>query len=71
MYVAEYHNMQLHQRDTDMKKIMNNRILISVLGLICVFIGVFFSSILIVGLLPFLLLLVGVLKIYELNEDKH
>lgn len=63
--------MQLHQRDTDMKKIMNNRILISVLGLICVFIGVFFSSILIVGLLPFLLLLIGVLKIYELNEDKH
>ena len=48
-----------------------NRIMISIIGFICVFIGVFFSSILIVGLLPFLLILLGVLKIYELNEDKH
>ena len=46
-----------------------NTIMISILGFICVFIGVFFSSILIVGLLPFLLILIGVLKIYDLNED--
>lgn len=54
-----------------MKKIMNNKIMISIIGFICVFIGVFFSSLLIIGLLPFLLLLIGVLKIYELNENNH
>ena len=50
---------------------MKKNVMISILGFICVFIGVFFSSILIVGLLPFLLILIGVLKIYELNENKH
>lgn len=48
-----------------------NTIIISIIGFICVFIGVFFSSILIVGLLPFLLILIGILKIYELNENQH
>lgn len=49
---------------------MKKNVIISILGFICVFIGVFFSSLLIIGLLPFLLILIGVLKIYELNEDR-
>ena len=53
-----------------MKKLLNNKVMISIIGFLCVFNGVFFSSLLIIGLLPFLLILIGVLKIYELNEDR-
>lgn len=45
---------------------MKKNVIISIIG----FLGVFFSSLLIIGLLPFLLILIGVVKIYELNEDR-
>jgi hypothetical protein len=50
--------------------IMNRDAMITFLGFFLVTIGIFFSSTLLIILLPFLLLLIGVLKIYEINDKK-
>ena len=56
--------------NTIINKIMNRDAMITFLGFFLVFIGIFFSSTLLILLLPFLLLLIGLLKLYEINE-KH
>ena len=48
---------------------MNRDAMITFLGFFLVFLGIFFSSLLIL-LLPSLLILIGVLKLYEWNEKQ-
>ena len=60
-------NQEIH---TIIDKIMSRDAMITFLGFFLVFIGIFFTSTLLIILLPFLLLLIGLLKLYEINE-KH
>ena len=46
-------------------KIMNTQSMITFLGFFLVFLGIFFSSTLLILLLPSLLILIGILKLYE------
>ena len=55
--------------NTIIQNIMNKQAMITFLGVFLVILGIFFSSILIL-LLPFLLILIGLLKIYEWNEKQ-
>lgn len=56
--------------NTIISKIMNSNAMITFLGFFLVFLGIFFSSTLLILLLPALLILIGVLKLYEMNEKK-
>ena len=56
--------------NTIIEKIMNKESMITFLGFFLVFLGIFFSSTLLILLLPALLILIGILKLYEMNE-KH
>ena len=56
--------------NTIIDKIMNRDAMITFLGFFLVFLGIFFSSTLLILLLPFLLILIGVLKLYEWNEKQ-
>lgn len=56
--------------NTILDKIMNKEAMITFLGFFLVFLGIFFSSTLLLILLPFLLILIGMLKLYELNEKQ-
>lgn len=56
--------------NTIIEKIMNRDGMITFLGFFLVFLGIFFSSTLLILLLPALLILIGVLKLYELNEKQ-
>lgn len=51
--------------NTLINKIMNTQSMITFLGFFLVFIGIFFSSTLLILLLPALLILIGILKLYE------
>ena len=67
-------NNSLQQRKHDMNtfinKIMNRDAMFTFLGFFLVFLGIFFSSTLLILLLPSLLILIGVLKLYEWNEKQ-
>ena len=56
--------------NTIIDKIMNRDAMITFLGFFLVFLGIFFSSTLLILLLPSLLILIGVLKLYEWNEKQ-
>ena len=56
--------------NTIIEKIMNKESMITFLGFFLVFLGIFFSSTLLILLLPALLILIGILKLYEWY-DKH
>ena len=56
--------------NTIIDKIMNKEAMITFLGFFLVFLGIFFSSTLLILLLPSLLILIGVLKLYEWNEKQ-
>ena len=56
--------------NTFINKIMNRDAMFTFLGFFLVFLGIFFSSTLLILLLPSLLILIGVLKLYEWNEKQ-
>ena len=56
--------------NTILHKLMTKEAMITFLGFFSIFIGISFSSFVLLILLPFLLILIGILKLYELSE-KH
>ena len=56
---------------TIIDKIMNRDAMFTFLGFFLVFLGIFFSSTLLILLLPSLLILIGVLKLYEMSERSN
>ena len=56
--------------NTFINKIMNRDAMFTFLGFFLVFLGIFFSSTLLILLLPSLIILIGVLKLYDWNEKQ-